>query len=253
MIAAIRDNELLTANGYLMEHTAFNLFDLTVGLVIVLSALLSFFRGFVREVLSLGAWMGASIITLYAFPHVAKLLGHYIHNPTLASGFAAMLTFMFALIAISIMSGLLLKFVKSGADVGLLDHGMGLMFGLARGVLIVAIGYFIFSLAVNKNETPEWMKGSITRPYVARAAHAVAKLAPSYIDELAGDAKKKAEDLDKRLSEDVKKKSTDSEDGTDALDDVPVKNSTPSSEEKAIDWPDAEALKQRVDDVTKEK
>ena len=47
-----------------MIETSFNLFDTIVVVTIILSALLSFFRGFVREVLSLGAWVGASIITV---------------------------------------------------------------------------------------------------------------------------------------------------------------------------------------------
>ncbi len=51
-----------------MVQTSLNIFDLVVFGILGLSALLSFFRGFVREVLSLGAWVGASLITLYAFP-----------------------------------------------------------------------------------------------------------------------------------------------------------------------------------------
>lgn len=237
-----------------MDHTALNLFDIIVGLVIVLSALLSFFRGFVREMLSLSSWLGATILTLYMFPHVTRLLKPYITNPTLASGFGAILTFLLALILISMLTSLLLKFLKTGADVGLLDHGMGLIFGLARGVLIVAIGYFIFSLAVSKDQTPEWMKGSVTRPYVAQASRVMAKMAPGYLDELTGNAKKKLKNVESTLKEQAEEaKSADTkkdvEDDIDhALDaNKPVKNSTPS--EEPTDWPNANDLKQRLQET----
>lgn len=176
-----------------MVETSFNLFDLIVLGVVGLSALLSFFRGFIREVLSLGAWIGASVITLYAFPHVAEWIKPQVNNAMVASGLAAIGTFLTALILISIVTSVLLKYMKTGADVGLFDNILGLAFGVARGVLLVAIAYFIMGVVIREQDYPEWVKTAKTRSFVEQAAKWVAEAAPSYLDDISPLKEKDAE------------------------------------------------------------
>ncbi len=214
-----------------MVHTTINILDLIVFAVLGLSALLSFFRGFVREVLSLGAWVGATIITLYAFPHVAALLKPHVGSTMVASGFAALFTFMGALIIISIFNGLLLKFLKTGSDVGVLDNGLGLIFGLARGALLIAVVYFLFSLSTDKSQHPEWFEGSVSLPYVERAATWVAEVAPDYLKEVS--------EGDKNVDNAVE----------DAVDDA-KDNIDDSTTDMNVDWPTLDDLKQRMQKVT---
>ena len=45
-----------------------NTVDIVVIAVVAISALIAFLRGFVREVLTIGSWLGASLVTLYGFP-----------------------------------------------------------------------------------------------------------------------------------------------------------------------------------------
>ena len=229
------------------------IFDFGVFAIVGLSALLSFFRGIVREMFSLGAWFGAGIIALYTFPRVAVVLGHSIVNKTIASGLAALLAFMLAMMAISMISRVLLKFIKSGSDIGLLDHGVGLLFGLARGVLVVAIGYFIFTLSTNQNEYPAWVKSATTRPYVAHAATAVSHMAPSYIDELMKPSSPKEAD-DDEADDTIDPKTGNSKPSPiverfmekDAKD-APAEAKKPA----ASDWPSANDLKQRIKGAAK--
>jgi membrane protein required for colicin V production len=167
-----------------MVEASLNIFDLGVIIVIGLSALLSFFRGFVREVLSLGAWLGAGIITLYSFPAVSKWLLPQVKSEMVASGLASMGVFICSLILLSILLGVLLKFLKPGSEVGFLDNFIGLLFGVARGVLVVSIAYFVMTIVINEKDLPEWLEGSLTRPYVAKSAAWVAAITPSYMDEI---------------------------------------------------------------------
>lgn len=167
-----------------MIETSFNLFDTIVLITIVLSALLSFFRGFVREVLSLGAWVGASLITVYTFLDVAALINPQIKNPTISSGLAAMGVFVFSLMIISIINAVLMRLFKKGKDVGMLDNGLGLVFGVMRACLLLSLGYFIFSFFKPESDYPEWMADAKTRPYVESGAVVVAKLAPRYLSDM---------------------------------------------------------------------
>jgi len=53
-----------------MDNLPINATDILVFAILLISGLLAFFRGFVREVLSVGAWVGAAFATLYGFAHV---------------------------------------------------------------------------------------------------------------------------------------------------------------------------------------
>lgn len=172
-----------------MIQTSLNIFDLGVIIIVGLSALLSFYRGFLREIMSLGAWIGAAFITLYTFPDVSEMIKPQVKNDMVASGLASMGVFMISLVVISILSGLLVKYLKPSGEVGFLDNLIGLMFGVARGVLLVAIGFFMMTLVMNEKEYPDWVTESKTRPYVAQASDMVAKLAPSYLEGVIGTKK----------------------------------------------------------------
>ena len=213
-----------------MVQASLNIFDLIVIGIIGLSGLLSFFRGFAREVLSLGAWLGAGVITLYAFPHVAEWLEPQVKNVAVANGLASIGLFVTSLILISILTGTLVKFIKPGSEVGFLDNIVGLLFGVARGVLVVSIGYFIMTLVMNEKDYPEWLEGAITRPYVAQAANWVARMTPSYLDTVAGDDAEKSKDVVRKASKKVVTRTDGAERDADIVTDD-MKDSIPSFEE----------------------
>ncbi|MDX2094409.1 MAG: CvpA family protein [Alphaproteobacteria bacterium] len=165
-----------------MSDISLTLFDFGVLFVVGLSALLSFFRGFLREFISLAAWLGASVITLRTLPMVSHYLEPRVGSTVVASGIAAVAIFFTTLIAISMVSGLLLKLLKPGAKVGLFDNLAGLCFGVARGVLIVAIAYFIMGIVLLEKDFPKAVTASQARPYIARVATWVGTLTPSALD-----------------------------------------------------------------------
>lgn len=162
-------------------HTTINQLDLGVLVVLGLSGLLSFFRGFVREVLSLGAWLGASVITLYTFPTVTEWIAPNIQSKAAAGGIAALGVFIAALIGLSIFTGLLVKFLKPSKEIGVLDNIIGLGFGVARGALLLAVAFYAMALVLKKDDFPDWVKDSTSAPYIEKLAHWVASVAPDYL------------------------------------------------------------------------
>lgn len=174
-----------------MIQAELNIFDMVVLGVLGLSAVIAFFRGFVREVLSLGAWIGAVVITLYVFPDVAKMLKPHVGSTGAANGFAGMITFMVSLVGLSIVNAFLMKFLKSGSEIGIIDNALGLVFGVARGLLLVSIGFYVMSFFFGKEGYPEWMEGSKTQPYVEEVAGWIAELAPEYLGNNDGQSKLK--------------------------------------------------------------
>jgi membrane protein required for colicin V production len=172
-----------------------NTFDAIVLGILGISAVVAFFRGFVRELLSLGAWVGAAIVTLYLFPHSTEFVKHHMHgsggqSSQVAAGAGAVGTYVAALFGFSIFNTIIIKYLKSGAEVGILDNFMGLFFGLARGAFIISLGYLIMTGVIPKDKPPSWLKNSYTRSYAESGANFLASVAPKYLNDVEGFFKK---------------------------------------------------------------
>jgi membrane protein required for colicin V production len=167
-----------------MIEASLNMFDAVVILVFLLSTLLAFFRGFVREVLSLGAWLGAGIITLYAFEPVSSWLKHHTTKPMVAYLLGGLGTYIVVLIAISIVNAIIIRYIKSGSEVGMLDNLLGLGFGALRGAFIVSLGYLVLTLIVDEESPPSWVKEAQTRNFAKQGALTLASVAPTYLADI---------------------------------------------------------------------
>lgn len=128
----------------------FTLIDGIVAAVIILSAILAYARGFVRESLAILGWIGAAVLAfLFAptvrpmvaqIPGLNKFLADSCELATIA-GFAAV--FALALVLFSIITPLFSSVVQRSA-LGGVDQGMGFLFGVARGILLVAIAFIVY-------------------------------------------------------------------------------------------------------------
>ncbi len=122
--------------------------------VIVISALLAYSRGLVRETLSILGWIAAAVVAFVLGPSLEPLMrevpvlrdviGTNCELGVLA-GFAVV--FAVALVVVSLFTPLLSSAVQHSA-LGPVDQGLGLLFGVARGVLLVAIALAIYNRAL---------------------------------------------------------------------------------------------------------
>ncbi len=169
-----------------MLHAQFSYFDMIVFGIMLLSCLFAFFRGFVKEVLSLGAWLGAGVVTVYYFQDVAKWMEpHFKGKQMVAGGIAALGLYISCLVAFSLLNSLIMRFIKEGSDVGILDNSLGLFFGAFRGAVLVSLGYLIMSMVVpsDNEHAPEWLKHAATKPYAEHGAVLLARIAPDYLQD----------------------------------------------------------------------
>lgn len=132
----------------------FTIIDGVVALVIVLSALLAYSRGLVREALAIAGWVVAGILAFIFAPQVEPLvkevpvIGDFIADSCELSMIGAFaLVFAVALIVASFITPLFSSLVQRSA-LGGLDQGLGFLFGVARGILLVAIAYFVYETVV---------------------------------------------------------------------------------------------------------
>ena len=128
----------------------FTIIDGVVAGVIVLSAILAYSRGFVREGLAIVGW-GAAAVVAYMFaeparplvaqiPVLDKFIGDSCELATIA-GFAGV--FALALVVFSLLTPLFASMVQRSA-LGGIDQGLGFLFGVARGAVLVAVALLIY-------------------------------------------------------------------------------------------------------------
>lgn len=132
-----------------------NWVDLVVLAVLLLSALAGLARGLVREVLGVGAWVGALLVASPwgLYPAVVPLMRQRIADPNVADGAAFLVVFVPALIVLWLVARILSGRVQRSA-LGGLDRTMGLVFGLARGALIVCLAYILGGLVIPVEQWP---------------------------------------------------------------------------------------------------
>jgi membrane protein required for colicin V production len=113
-------------------------FDYAVLAIVGVSVLLSIMRGFVKEVLALISWVVAFIVArLYAL-ELVPLLPEAIPSEELRILAAFLIVFLTTLLLCSLLAiALSLIFKKVG--LGWIDRGLGAVFGVLRGVLVVCI------------------------------------------------------------------------------------------------------------------
>ena len=154
-----------------------NSFDLAVLGVIALSAIFAFARGLVREALSIVAWVGAALITLYGFSQVYGLVVRFVTTPLLADLIAGAGLFVISLIALTILTGYFARFVESSA-LSPIDRTLGLIFGLARGAFLVSLAYLMLDISLPQNDRPGWINQAKSEPFLAQGAELLRSALP---------------------------------------------------------------------------
>lgn len=115
--------------------------DIIVLSVVLLSALLALARGLLREVFSLAAWIGAGVVAYALFKDVSPLVRAHISSPSIADGVTALGLFAISLLALLIVGHLIAGLILRGKAIGMIDRTLGLVFGAARGALIMTLVY----------------------------------------------------------------------------------------------------------------
>jgi membrane protein required for colicin V production len=152
--------------------------DIAVAIIILISALWAFARGFVREILGVGAWLGAALVTLYLFNPVRLYLRTLISMEIAADIAAGVGLFLVTLILLSMASHAISRLVR-GSMLSPLDRSLGFVFGLARGAVLVCLGYLVVIWALHSSTPPAWLSTAKTLPAIQQGAQLLKGLLPS--------------------------------------------------------------------------
>ena len=112
--------------------------DVVIISLIALSAILSLFRGFVKEALALITWLVALWVAMAFYEELAVWLSQWIATPSAQKVTAFGILFICVLLLGAIVNYLAGKLVDKTGLTGT-DKLLGVIFGVARGAAIVAI------------------------------------------------------------------------------------------------------------------
>jgi membrane protein required for colicin V production len=169
-----------------------NWVDYLIIIVVALSGVISLFRGFTSEILSLAVWGAAVTIAVFFLPSMELLLSPYIDVPSVrtVAGFAL-------LFVLTLMVGALVKMIFreliQATGLTTTDRLVGAVFGIARGTLIVLVSVILLRWTELVHEDPWWQESTMI-PYFSQLAE-WSSSRTDFILENAEKAKRKAEAL----------------------------------------------------------
>ena len=135
------------------------LLDILLLVVMLISGLLAMIRGFMREILSIGAWIIAALVTLYGYSRLLPIAQGYFASNTVAAAVTIASIFLLTLLIVSVITVRISDMILD-SRVGALDRTLGFLFGLGRGLIIVVVAFLFFAWLVPDRSQPEWVRGA---------------------------------------------------------------------------------------------
>jgi len=142
------------------------LLDIILLVVMLVSGLLAMVRGFMREVLSITAWVLAAAATLYSYGKLLPYAKEYFNSDMIAAVAVVGGVFLVTLLVVSVLTIRISDMVLD-SRVGALDRTLGFLFGLGRGLIIVVVAFQFFTWLVPDRSQPSWVRGAKSRVVLA--------------------------------------------------------------------------------------
>lgn len=179
-------------------------FDIVVLLILSLSGLMAFARGFIREIVSVIALVAGLVAALFLFGRFQGAANQMIQPSWLADGALGIGSFVIAyfLVAMILRSGA--KKVQ-GREVGFFDRLLGFGFGAARGLIMASLFVVVMGVASRAEDKtpPQWIETATLYPVLRPIADFMTSLPFAQIKEQAEETVEFGRELDTEATPDA--------------------------------------------------
>ena len=172
--------------------------DIFIAVVLLTSAILSFYRGFISEMLGVGSWIVAGLVGFYTMPYLEPFMLKYVSRPLFANLISLSVVSILTLVVLTIVCSKITGKVRKSV-LNRLDHFLGFIFGGLRGVVILVLIYFLIMTLAPKN-LEQMQKKSRAFPYLERVTESVKEHLPeSLFDNPTKPEDKKADEIEELI------------------------------------------------------
>ena len=170
------------------------MFDIIILVLIFISALFAFFRGFSLELLSISVWI-ISFFGSYAYGNnLVNFFNKIVNNILISTAISYVLAFLIIFVIFSFLTRKFSVFIKD-SYVGLIDKSLGFIFGILRGYIIVGLCFFLFDYFY-KGKKLEFIDNSKIIPVIKITNNEIfrfLKIDNKYSENLSTEIKKKSD------------------------------------------------------------
>jgi membrane protein required for colicin V production len=193
---------------------ALTIFDYGVISVLVISALFSTLRGMTREFLGLTGWFVSIALSQVIAPYLEPTIDSFVPVEDLAEILSWALPFAGSVVVWYILASLISPGLKR-AGLGVLDRWLGILFGIARGLVLITLLYSgTVMILKSEDKLPTAMSESASAPSIRYITSLFAPLLPAGLsDKLDGMRLPDSIELGQTTTEMIDK-------GTDAVEDT---------------------------------
>ncbi|MEM7650651.1 MAG: CvpA family protein [Pseudomonadota bacterium] len=172
--------------------------DILVLAVLLISALIAFLRGFIREVLTITGVVGGLAAAYFGGPMFAPIMRGWfgveedveperlfgiLPYDIVADALAYGLIFIIVVVLLSVLSHFLAETAKN-IGLGAVDRTLGFVFGIVRGIILLGLLYLPVHLFVDGDAKANWFASSKTHFYLEKTAESLSAFIPdSAVDE----------------------------------------------------------------------
>ena len=158
------------------------LIDIILLVVVIISVLFALYRGLVRELLGIAAWILAGLAALYSYAPMQPLMNKMIENKTTAGIVGSLIIALLVLVIMTLINSWITKRLRQSALSGL-DRTLGFIFGVARAGLLAAICYLACSMFMPEKKINKLEEENLSIPYVRVMAGWLEHVVPDNIKE----------------------------------------------------------------------
>ena len=161
---------------------SFQILDFVLFGIMFISGILALARGFTSEVLSLVAWGVAGIAAYFAIKQqkLLDLAMPYAGKPIIATIAVGLIVFVIVMVIVSII-GVKISDRVVDSRVGAFDRTLGFLYGLARGLVLVAIAYLFYGWLTPSDRQEDWVRKAQSLPIIAQVGNVLLGFVPADI------------------------------------------------------------------------
>lgn len=145
-----------------------NFIDYVILVILVVSFLLGYARGFLTEAIGLISWLAGLWLAWHFAPAVEPYLGGLVRDPPLSTWTARIVILFAVLVTGWLIASICSYFIQQSGISLMLDRILGVLFGVIRGIVLVSV-LAMFGMQLQLNRT-DWWEDSRFMPYAAEVA-----------------------------------------------------------------------------------